>query len=115
MDEWFTAFTPKDLSDGIIGILLILAVARGWLVPKITVDAERKNHTEQVALLQTLLSRADNAAELWREAWQESEKGREVSIEQVSELLEGLATTNAVLNALPKTVSRGGTDERPSR
>lgn len=88
--------------NGAIGVLIVIVIMRGWLIPKATVDAERENHLSQIQLMQNLLEESNKEKEQWRLAWTKAEEGRSIAASQGDELLDGLRTVEAVLRALPR-------------
>lgn len=72
----------------------VLAVWRGWLVPRRTVDVLIEVQAERLA--------EARARELeWRAAWQTCEQARSLLDEHVSDVVDSLRTVEALVRALP--------------
>ena len=106
MDQLISHFGP---GGGLVALIAaaVLAVIRGWLVPKRTVDqlAEATARVEAVQA-QRLADSVARESE-WKAAWQAADEARRVQAEQLRELLELGRTMDAFIRSLRSVT--GGT------
>lgn len=102
IEELIFRNAPGGALVGLIG-LAIIAVWRGWLVPKMTVDqlAAATTRVETVQSERLVDSRA-RESELWG-AWNAERARGDLQARQIDELLELARTTDAALRALKTT------------
>lgn len=95
---------------GLIGLvtLAVLAVWRGWLVPRGTLDVLNASAAERIAQYKERLEESKTREHEWKAAYDASEEARRVQAGQLSELLELAKATDAFMRALP----RGGGEPR---
>jgi hypothetical protein len=74
-------------------VFAVLAVWRGWLVPRAIVDKLDTLHERQLA--ESMKREAE-----WRAAWQTSETARQLLAEHVNHLVELAETTDVIVRAL---------------
>jgi hypothetical protein len=78
----------------------VLAVVRGWLVPRRSVDQLIQVQAERLA-------EARLREQEWRAAWDAERQTRRILDQHTSDVLEGLRTVEALLRALPAAKSGG--------
>jgi hypothetical protein len=84
-------------------VLAVLAVWRGWLVPKATVD-QLAQATERIEAVQAQrLADSQTRENEWRTAWMNEKARGDLQADQIGELLELARTTEAALRALKTT------------
>lgn len=88
--------------------LAVLAVWRGWLVPKATVDQLAQATVRVEAVQAQRLADSHQREEEWRTSWQLERARGDLQADQIGELLELARTTDASLRGL-KAAAGGGT------
>lgn len=88
-------------------VFAVLAVWRGWLVPKTTVDKLDAALARVEAVQEKRLAESIAREQEWKAAWMAAEQARQLSADQVGDLLELAKTTDAFIRTLPR--SPGGT------
>jgi hypothetical protein len=84
----------------------VLAVYRGWLVPKATVDQITAANDRVAAVQSERLDDSRSREEEWRAAWTAERARGDLQEKQIDELLELARTTDAALRGL-KTAAKG--------
>lgn len=85
----------------LVVVSVITAMLRGWIVPGSQVD-------RLVAAYQTQIADRDQQIRDWRDAARLSEQRADLSARNQEKLLEGVATTNQLVESLAKVVQDGG-------
>jgi hypothetical protein len=81
----------------------ILAVWRGWLVPRVTLDRMEQATARVESVQAQRLADSQEREHEWREAWLKEKARGDLQADQISELLELARTTDAALRALKTT------------
>lgn len=79
--------------------LVIVAIVKGMLVPRSVLEDVRKDRDARLQEVQAV-------ADMWKEAFQESDKRSSILAEQNRELLQQGRTTNSLIAAIPKAVEK---------
>ena len=87
-------------------VFAVLAVWRGWLVPRSTLDRIALETLKVEAVQAQRLADSQGREEEWRAAWTAERARGDLQANQIGELLELARTTDASLRGL-KTVTRG--------
>lgn len=97
MTDWTTFLTPTLGATGLL-TLVVLLVLWGRLVPR--------------SVLEDLIKDKDAQIDVWKAAYERSEKARDIQRQQLSDLLEMARTTTHVIQAIPQAAasvnSQGG-------
>jgi hypothetical protein len=83
--------------------IAILAVWRGWLVPRITLDRIEASNARVEEVQAQRLADSKTREHEWRDAWTAEKARGDLQAEQIGELLELARTTEAALRALKLT------------
>lgn len=81
-------------------VFAVLAVWRGWLVPKSTVDKLDEAVARVEAVQEKRLAESVARESEWKAAWLASEKARALQADQIGDLLELAKTTDAFIRGL---------------
>lgn len=103
MNDWLEVLKDGVPGTGLVSLvtMAVVAVWRGWLVPRRTVDT-------LVAVQADRLAEA-RARELeWRAAWQTAEEARRVLDGHVQDVVDSLRTVEALVRAIPAAPPRNG-------
>lgn len=103
--EALAPFAPSGALVTLI-VFAVLAVWRGWLVPKATVDQLTSANDRVAAVQAERLTDSKKREEEWRAAWTAERARGDLQERQIDELLELARTTDAALRGL-KTAARG--------
>jgi DNA-binding GntR family transcriptional regulator len=90
-------------------VFAVIAVWRGWLVPKTTVDRLDQAVARVEAVQEKRLAESVARETEWRSAWVAAEHARRLQAEQIGDLLELAKTTDAFIRGLR---DRTGSDGR---
>lgn len=103
MPDAFIAFTQLAPDSALVGLVVfgVLAIGRGWLVPRRSIDQLLHVQGERLA-------EARQREQEWRAAWEASEEARRIEAEHSGDVLEGLRTVEALVRALPPAARGGG-------
>ena len=96
MEAFLAGIRYDQIGFGAIVVFGVLAVLRGWIVPRSTVVDLRTDRKER---LDEIASERDD----WKQAYLVSEQARMLLVSQNGELLELAKTANHILSALPST------------
>jgi hypothetical protein len=109
-NDWVSGALQLAPGGGLVGLvtLAVLAVWRGWLVPRGTLDLLNASAAREIQGYRERLDDSKIRENEWKAAYGASEEARRVQAGQLAELLELAKATDAVLRALP----RGGGEPR---
>ena len=99
MDPWLDAVV-RNMDTGALAVTVVLAIARGWLVPGRTVDRLGQAAKDITDIQEKRLAESVAREQEWREAWRVSEKVNGELARQMDEIL-------TVIRAVPQAVQRG--------
>jgi len=106
----FTALINPDAGGWaafvVLVVSLVTSIARGWLVPRRTVDTLAEVTVRIEAVQAERLTESVEREREWRAAWLASEEARRLLADQVGDLLEYARTTDAFIRGL-KQVAGG--------
>lgn len=97
-------WSPTTVSAGgwlLVIVAVITAMLRGWLVPGTQVD-------RLVRAYEATIADRDQQIRDWRDAARLSEQRADLSAKNQERLLDGVATTNQLVESLAKVVQDGG-------
>jgi hypothetical protein len=89
---------------GLVGLvtLAVLAVWRGWLVPRGTLDLLNASTAREIQVIKERLEESKVREHEWKAAFNASDEARRVQTEQLKELLALAQATDAFMRALPR-------------
>lgn len=85
-------------SGGGIFTALMVALFRGWIWVKPSVDELKARHAEAIAT-------RDEQITYWRDAYQRADERNDELTDHIGEMVQVARTSNAVLTALPRHAS----------
>jgi hypothetical protein len=88
-------------------VFAVLAVWRGYLVPKSTVDKMDATVIRVETVQEKRLAESLTREQEWKAAWMASEQARQLQTSQLADLLELARTTDAFIRGL-RQVTEGG-------
>ena len=120
MEDGGNLLSTLGLEGGVIApwtivAVFILAIWKGWWVPRSRIVELREDRDSRLADKQREVDAAQTREESWRVAWQAAEERGRLSAEQVQEFLKLSEIMVAFLEALPKIIGGEEAEEGGQR
>jgi len=100
----FTGLDFGTVAPSTLVAMGILAIFRGWLVPRRVLDALVKASADRVSDAGERVTSADKTAAEWKDAYLAEAKINDVQARQITQLLDASRATQAVIAAIPKAM-----------
>jgi hypothetical protein len=102
------AFATHGAQGGALAALVVfavLAVWRGWLVPRRTIDRLEVSQRTVIEIQEKRLAEAVQREQEWRSAWQAESQARAILADHFGDVVDSLRTVESLVRALP---TKGG-------